>query len=195
MKTLKYTFLFAVALLFSSCDTNDDGFYNNVFADIPNLVTVETQPNYIVGDNLYITANFSRYLNETGETNPLDIYTTTGGAPEFNFSYNIEKQVSADVWETVFVDDSQLDIIEGDAQNGAYVYGHCTYDTTDETYKYNVGFPLLSAGQYRLSFGYNSTSTNSVELRSLSAPAKLILNINSIVSSVNGSGYYTFTVN
>lgn len=195
MKTLKYTFLFAIALLFSNCDTDDDGFYNNVFADSPNLVVIETQPNYTVGDNLYITANFSRYLTETGQTNPLDIYKTTNGAPEFNFSYIIEKQVSADVWETVFVDDSQLDIIDGDAQNGAYVYGHCIFDTLDETYKYNVGFPLLSAGQYRLSFGYNSSSTNSVELRSQSAPSKLILNINSLVSSINGSGYYTFTVN
>jgi hypothetical protein len=195
MKTFKYTLLLAVAFLFSNCDTDDDGFYNSVFAEIPNLVTIETQPNYAVGDNFYITANFSRYLNETGQSNPLDIYKTTGGAPEFVFSYIMEKKNTQNEWETIYVDDSQLDIIKGDAQNGAYVYAHCIYDTTDETYKYNVGFPLLSSGDYRVSFGYNSTSTNSVELRSISNPGKLILNINSLISDINGSGYYNFTVN
>lgn len=195
MKTVQYTFLIAISFLLTNCDTNDNGFYNNVFAEIPNLVSVETEPNYSVGDNLYITADFSRYLNETGQTEPLDIYKTTGNAPEFVFSYVIEKQISASVWEVVFVDDSQLDIIKGDAQNGAYVYGHCIYNTTDETYEYNVGFPLLVAGQYRLSFGYNSSSVNQVELRSQSPATKLILNINSIVSNVNANGYYNFAVN
>ena len=194
MKTVQYTFLIALSFLLTNCDTNDNGFYNNVFAEIPNLVSVETQPNYSVGDNLYITADFSRYLNETGQTEPLDIYKTTGNAPEFVFSYVIEKQISASVWEVVFVDDSQLDIIKGDAQNGAYVYGHCIYNTTDETYEYNVGFPLLAAGQYRLSFGYNSSSVNQVELRSQSPATKLILNINSIVADVDAGGYYNFTV-
>ena len=195
MKTLRYFSLLIIALTMSNCDTDDDGFYNNVFADVPNLVAIETQQNYNVGDKLYVKADFSRYLNETGQTEPLDIYKTTGNAPEFVFSYVIEKQISASVWEVFFVDDSQLDIIKGDAQNGSYVYGHCIYNAADETYEYNVGFPLLTEGQYRLSFGYNSTSTTTVELRSQSPATKLILNIDSIVADVDAGGYYNFTVN
>jgi hypothetical protein len=192
MKKLHYIFLIAVAFLVTDCDTDDDGFYNNVFADIPNLVAIDAHaPTYTVGENLYVSADFSRYLNDGAL---LDIYQTTG-ATQFAFSYVIEKQINATDWEVVTVSDSQLDIVKGDAQNGSYVYGIAKYNTVDETYEYRVGFPLLSAGTYRLSWGYNSDSLNSVELRSLSPATRLILNINSLVSGVDADGYYHFTVN
>ena len=191
MKKIHYIVLFAVAFLVSNCDTNDDGFYNNVFVDIPNLVALDAHATtYTVGEKLYISADFSRYLSDGAL---LDIFKTTG-ATEFTFSYVIEKQVGA-IWEVVSVNDSQLDIVKGNAQNGAYVYGICEYNTVDETYEYRVGFPLLTTGNYRLSYGYNSDSNNSVELRSESPATRLILNINSVVSGLNASGYYNFTVN
>ncbi|QBZ98606.1 hypothetical protein [Flavobacterium sangjuense] len=192
MKKLHYILLIATAFLVSNCDTNDDGFYNNVFVDIPNLVSIETHtPTYTVGEKLYIDADFSRYLNDGAL---LDIYQTTG-ATQFAFSYVIEKQISATEWETVSVSDSQLDIVKGDAQNGSYVYGICEYNTTDSTYEYRVGFPLLATGTYRLSFGYNSDTHDSVILRSLSPATRLILNINSAIAGLNSGSYYTFTVN
>ena len=193
MKKIKDILLIIVAILVSNCDTNDDGFYNNVFVDVPNLVYLDPHiTNYAVNEKLYVNANFSRYQNENGST--LDLFKTTG-ATEFAFSYVIEKQTSPTTWEVVTVNDSQLDIVSGNAQNGSYVYGICEYDTTSEYYFYRVGFPLLSAGTYRLSYGYNSGSTNSVELRSLSPATRLILNINSLVSGLNSGGYYNFTVN
>jgi hypothetical protein len=193
MKKLHYILLIAVALLVSNCDTNDDGFYNNVFVDVPNLVAMDAHSTtYNVGEKLYINASFSRYLNDNGRT--LDAYHTTG-ATQFTFSYVIEKQVNATDWEVVTVNDNQLDIVKGNAQNGSYVYGICDYNTTSEIYEYRVGFPLLSAGTYRLSFGYNSDSVNSVELRSLSPTARLILNINSAITGLDTGGYYHFTVN
>jgi hypothetical protein len=192
MKKLPYILLIAVAFLVSNCDTNDDGFYNNVFVDIPNLVAIETHAStYTVGEKLYIDADFSRYLSDGAL---LDIYQTTG-ATQFAFSYVVEKQINATEWEVVSVSDSQLDIVKGDAQNGSYVYGICEYNTTDSTYEYRVGFPLLTTGTYRLSFGYNSDSFNSVELRSLSPATRLVLNINSAITGLNSNGYYTFTVN
>ena len=93
------------------------------------------------------------------------------------------------------MNDSQLFIEEGDAQNGSYVYGICEYNATDESYEYRVGFPLLSAGTYRMSFGYNSDSPDTVELRSLSPATRLILNINSLITGLDANGYYNFTVN
>ena len=180
--------------MISNCDTNDDGFYNDIFLDTSNLVQIETQPTFTVGDYIYLNADFSRYQTETGQTEPLDIYKTSGDAAEFTFSYIIEKEISTDVWEVQSVNDSQLGIIKGDAQNGSYIFGHCIYDATSESYKYRVGFPLLSAGKYRMSFGYNSTSPTAVELRSKPAPGKLVVNINSLVPTLNSSGYYLFTV-
>lgn len=192
MKKLQYIVLFAVALLVSNCDTNDDGFYNNVFVDVPNLVALDAHATtYTVGEKLYISADFSRYLNDGAL---LDVYQSTG-ATQFAFSYVIEKQTSATTWDVVSVNASQLDIVKGNAQNGSYVYGICEYNTVDQTYEYRVGFPLLSTGTYRLSFGYNSSSTTDVELRSLSPATRLILNINSAVSGLDAGGYYHFTVN
>ena len=192
MKKVKYLVLVLIAVFVSNCDTNDDGFYNNVFIDVPNLVFLDQHANtYAVGEKLYMNANFSRYLNENGTQ--LDIFKTTG-ATEFNFSYVIEKQAGSN-WEVVTVNDSQLDIVAGNAQNGSYVYGFCKYNNNDETYRYRVGFPLLSSGTYRLSYGYNSDSNTSVELRSESPVTRLVLNINSLVTGVDGAGYYNFTVN
>jgi hypothetical protein len=192
MKKLQYIALMAIAFLVSDCDTDDDGFYNNVFIDVPNLVVMDAHSNtYAVGEKLYISADFSRYLNDGAL---LDIFQTTG-ATEFAFSYVIEKQINATAWEVVTVSDSQLDIQEGNAQNGSYVYGICEYNTVDQTYEYRVGFPLLATGTYRLSYGYNSDSVTKVELRSLSPATRLVLNINSTVSGVDASGYYHFTVN
>ena len=193
MKKIKYILLIIAAILVSNCDTNDDGFYNNVFVDVPNLVYLDPHTtNYAVNEKLYVNANFSRYQIENGSM--LDIFKTTG-ASEFVFSYVIEKQVDSTTWEVVTVNDNQLDIVSGNAQNGSYVYGVCEYNTINEYYFYRVGFPLLSAGTYRLSYGYNSGSTNSVELRSLSPAKRLILNINSLVTGLDVDGYYNFTVN
>lgn len=190
MKKLHYILLIAVAFLFTNCDSNDDGFYNNVFVDIPNLVAIDAHPsNYTVGEKLYVSADFSRYLSDGAL---LDIYQSTG-ATQFAFSYVIEKQVGTE-WEVVSVNDNQLDIVEGSAQNGSYVYGICEYNTVDQTYEYRVGFPLLAAGNYRLSFGYNSDSVNKVELRSLSPATRIIMNINSLVDGLDGNGFYNFTV-
>ncbi len=192
MKKIHYILLIAVAFLVSNCDTNDDGFYNNVFVDIPNLVSIEAHSStYTVGEKLYIEADdFKRYLSDGA---PLDIYKTTG-ATQFAFSYVIEKQISTTEWEVVTVNDSQLVIEQGDAQNGSYVYGICEYNATDESYEYRVGFPLLTAGTYRMSFGYNSDSPDTVELRSLSPATRLILNINSLITGLDANGYYNFTV-
>lgn len=201
MKKLNYIVLISIALLVSNCNTNDDGFYNNVFVDVPNLVSIQAHPaTYAVGEKLYVNATgslsspygFSRYLNDNGKT--LDAFKTTG-ANEFTFSYVIEKLNSSNTWDVVTVNDSQLDVVKGSAQNGSYVNGICEYNTTSEAYEYRVGFPLLSSGTYRLSFGYNSDSVNSVELRSLSPMARLILNINSLITGLDGGGYYHFTVN
>lgn len=193
MKKLHYIILIAVAFLVSNCNTNDDGFYNNVFVDAPNLVTIDAPSNtFTVGDKLFVDASFSRYLNDNGSV--LDAFKTTG-ATEFAFSYVIEKQINSSTWDVVTVNANQLDIVEGNAQNGSYVYGICEYNSTTQTYDYRVGFPLLSTGSYRLSFGYNSSSVNSVELRSLSPATRLILNINSTIAGLDAGGYYNFTVN
>lgn len=195
MKNLKYTFLAIAALALASCDTNDDAFYNETYVRIPNLVQIESQPDYSVGDFLYVTADFSKVLNETGQSTPLDIFASTNGAQRFNFTYILEKQLTADQWEIVEISNNDLNIIDGAAESGSFVYAHAVYNPIDATYEYNVGIPLLSAGAYRLSFGYNSTDVDIVELRSETTGNNLFVNIESEVANLNPQGYYTFNVN
>lgn len=196
MKKLSYLALLFVATLFTNCDTNDDTFYKTIYVEGDNtIVTISPQTTYSVGDYFYVEANIPRYIPEPGQANLLDIYRTTGNAEIFVFSYVIERKINATDWQVVAVNDNQLDINEGDAQNGAYVFGICEYNATDEFYRYDVGFPLLAAGNYRLSMGYNSNSSNSVELVSQSATKNLIVNLNAAVSNLDSNGFFYFNVN
>lgn len=198
MKKLAYLFLVFVAVFFAGCDTNDDTFYKTIYVEGGNnIVRIQTQSSYSVGDYLYVTADLSRYIPEPGQTQTafLDIYKTTGNAQTFVFSYVIERKINATDWEVVTVNDNQLDVNAGSAQNGIYVYAICQYNPADEYYRYDVGFPLLTAGEYRLSMGYNSSSTNSVELVSQNSSKNLIVNLNAAVDNLDSAGFYHFTVN
>lgn len=195
MKKYISIFFVLIALFLNSCNTNDAGFYRNVFVNSDGLVTIETQPTYSVGDKIYLNASIPKFIVEEGQTTPLDIFKTTGGATQFNFSYIIEKQINSTDWEVVTVNDSELDIQNGLAQSGYYINSYCNYNSTEEKYQYRVGFPLMSTGNYRMYFNYNGGETGTVELRSISDKTNLILNITSNVTQLNGSGVYNFTVN
>lgn len=195
MKKVAYIFLLFAISIFTGCDTNDDGFYNTVYIDASNLVTFSNQTDYVTGDYFFVDANIPRLLPEVGQTTPVDIYKTTNGATKIAFSYIIERRINATDWEVVTINDNEFGMIEGSAQSGAYVYGLCLYDSNDQIYKYRVGFPLTATGNYRVSFGYNSSSTNSVELRSLSEPKNLIAYIDSTINNLDNSGYFYFNVN
>lgn len=196
MKKLSYFALLFVAVLSTNCDTDDDTFYKTIYVEGDNnIVTFPATTTYNVGDYFNVTANIDRYIAEPGESTLLDVYRTTGNAQEFVFSYVIERKINATDWEVVTVNNNQLVINTGSAQNtGAFLYGICEYDGVNK-YLYDVGFPLLTAGNYRVSFGYNSSSTNSVELISQSGTKNLIVSLNAAVANLDSAGYFYFTVN
>jgi hypothetical protein len=197
MKTIRYFFFVALGsvLMAADCSNKDNEFYNDVYLVVPDLISIEAQPSYSVGDKLFLDSdNFSQYLNEPGQTTPLDVYATTGGADKFEFSYMLEKQAEDGSWGLVILGDN-LDKSAGIAiETELFVQAICLYNPTTQHYDFRNGLTLTSAGQYRLSFGYNSASTTSVELRSNSTGNNLFLNIDSPNPDLNGSGYYVFTV-
>ncbi len=195
MKTLRYIFLMIAILPFAGCDTNDDGFYNETYVDIPNLVQIDVQPTYTAGDYLYVSASLSRYLNEPGEDLPLDIYTTTNGAEAFDFSYVLEKKVG-DEWQPVEIANAMLDVAAGSVYEiTPTIFASATYDPEIEMYKSTVGIPLETTGQFRLYFASADDSPKKAELRSQSERNDLSLNISSTVSQLDANGFYIFTVN
>lgn len=179
---------------FTSCDDEEDGFYNERYMETTQLVEIQTQPGYSVGDYLFVTADISRYLQEIGQPDPLDIFTTTGGAEEFTFTYRLEKRQSDDTFQPVVLETNDLEIISGTAQSTDFVVANAVYNTLLETYVYHVGMPLLEPGQYRFSYGVNSDAVDKVELRSRSQGNNLNLNIISHTTQLNNQGFYTFTV-
>ena len=197
MKIIKYFFFLALGtlLMAADCSNKDSEFYNDVFATTPGLIALETQSAYSVNDILWINSNnFSRNIQEANQTHPLDVFETTGGAQSFNFSYLLEKKVSADVW-TEFPLGNDLIPDKGIAEETElFIAASCIYNPVTAAYEFRYGLKLSQPGQYRLSFGYNSTNATSVELRSDSVGNNLFLNINSLVSGLDGSGYYNFNV-
>ena len=192
MKTLQYFFLVALGtvLMAADCSNKDSEFYNDVFVSVPDLVKV-VQPS---SQSIDIDATFSRFLIVDGQAHPLDIYKSTGGAAQYNFTYELEK-VNNGTWSIVEITDTMLTIEKGLAVSGSFVYGSSVYNSANQKYEYLVGFHSLPPGNYRLSFGYNSTSTTDVELRSESLGSNLYLNLNSPYSALDAGGYYTFTIN
>lgn len=196
MKTLKYFFFIAFGglLMAADCSNKDSEFYNDVYLSVPNLITIENQDHYTVNDILWINSdNFSRYLSEPNQSTPLDVYKTTGGAQSFEFSYVLEKQVSADTWELVPLG-SNLIVERGTAtETESYIAAVCKFSATTNRYELRNGLKFTQPGNYRLSFGYNSTAANA-ELRSESVSNNLFVNINSVTTSLDASGNYNFTV-
>lgn len=193
MKTIHYFFFLTMAtiLMAADCSNKDSEFYNDVFVYSPNLANVEVVG--ISNQTVYVNADIPRYLDVTGQTNVLDIFKTTGGATKLNFSYELEKE-TAGTWDYVTVSNSQLLIEAGLAEAGSFVFGRTVLNTVNQTYEYRVGIQSLPAGNYRLSFGYNSTSTTDVEFRSESTGNNLFVNLKSAYPALDG-GYYHFTIN
>jgi hypothetical protein len=196
MKTIHYFFLMTVAtfLMAANCSNKDSEFYNDVFVTAPNLVSIVTSD--IPEDkSIYINATIPQLLNVTNQTNPLDVFKTTGGATKMNFSYELEKENTDGTWDYVELTSANLATTNGVSQAGSFVLGIAVYNSATTNYEYNVGIQALMTGSYRLSFGYNSNSGNLVEFRSESINTNLFLNLSSTASALDGGGFYHFEIN
>ncbi len=196
MKTLQYFFFVTLAtiLMAADCSNRDSEFYNDVFVYAPNLASAQLEIVTPPDQDIYVNATVPRLLLVPNQTNLLDIFKTTGGATKLDFTYELEKE-TAGVWDYIDINDSQLNIETGEATAGSFVLGKAIYNATSETYEYRVGIKSLPAGNYRLSFGYNSASVTDVEFRSESHGNNLFLNLKSPYSGLDGGGYYHFNIN
>lgn len=192
MKNIIYTLV--LALFFSACNTNDDTFYNDKNISIPNLVQVEVPfiPLH-VNDYLYVHSFINRLQSEPNQTTLLDLRKSTGNADRFLFSYFLEKKISATEWAYVNIDKNTIIIDKGDASTGQYILANALFNSTTDEYEYRVGIPMLSTGEYRLSFD-SDPSNNMIQLRSNSINNNLFLNIDTTSSTIDGTGFYYFSV-
>ena len=72
-----YLFISVVVLvLLLGCSFDDDNRFINL--EIQDALVFDNNENYSVGDTLYIELNFSRYLDEEGFSNKLDVFESSG---------------------------------------------------------------------------------------------------------------------
>ncbi|RZJ31661.1 MAG: hypothetical protein EOO48_01390 [Flavobacterium sp.] len=194
MKKLRYI-LPIIALLLFACDSDDDGFYNTKYVQAAELVNVEGQNVYQVGETVYVNAFIPRLLPEPGQTTLLDVRETTGNASSFSFSYALERKNAAGEWEAV-EDISSLYVPggAGSAEALYYVQGNLLYDATADEYQYRGGITLPQTGEYRFNFSNETSNYSKVGLVSNSPDNNVILHIFSSSSSLDSSGMYNFTV-
>ena len=135
-------------------------------------------------------------MNVPNQTNLLDIRESTGNASSFNFSYILERQISATEWEIIDVNPNAINVTSGSISGGSFYYASANFSPSSDGYEFRAGIPLTSIGQYRISFGYNSAAGQTIELRSESLDNNLFLNIDTTEDNGNldVSGYYNFTV-
>lgn len=184
-------------LMAADCSNKDNEFYNDVFLSAADLIDVEQQTTYSVGDILYVNTNdFKRVITEIGQTTPLDVYHTTGGAPSFTFTYLLEKSNAAGEWSTVQTSESDLVTDRGASYNFSdFVQAQALFDIETQQYEYRGGIRLNSPGTYRLRFTYNNPVSKAVVLVSDSVNNNLFATIYSDCADLDAGGYYNFTVN
>lgn len=193
---LRKIFLLTIIAAFaSSCNTNDDGFYNESYVQAENnLVFIEQQASYAVNDELFIQAVIPRLLQEKNFPNLLDVRQSTGNSEKFNLTVLLEKKSSDGTWEYVDLT-TKFIASEGSGVAGTFIKGTLEYNNTLEEYRWRGGISLAESGEYRLGFGITSSSSKIIELRSESPGTNLQMNIKTSATALDASGKFNFVVN
>lgn len=149
MTKLGFAIILACNLLFLGCYSGDDDSSRYIRLQISDAVVVENEENFVVGDTVFYEIRFSRYLEEEGYDNLLDIYETTG-ADEFYYSYGLNKLSSfTNNYERINID-SNFIIIEDGGQFGV----SAVLNDEQTEYVSRVGIVLQEEGDYRFDFDY-----------------------------------------
>ena len=193
---LRKIFLLPLITLFAiSCNTNDDGFYNETYVQAENnLVVIEQQPSYNVNDVLFINAIVPKLLQQKDFANLLDVRQSTGNAERFNFTILLEKKFGDGTWEYVDLTNKYI-LDEGSGSAGTFIKGTLIYNNSLEQYRWRGAISLVETGEYRISFGVTSSSSKTIELRSESPGQNLQMNIRTSSDQIDASGRYNFIVN
>jgi hypothetical protein len=182
MKTIRLVLVTLLGILTLTSCKGDDEFYNAVYITIPDLISIDTPTNYVVNDDVTFHVSFSRYLPEDQLSTLLDLYKTTQ-ASSFGYAYRLEREITPNVWVSVF-------------NNGdTYSIAEALYDTSTMTYNSDVSINLTVTGNYRLSFGESYTGNQSTDLFSRNPSNQTSVRITTNANNTDSEGYYYFTVN
>ncbi len=141
------------SILMVGCFSSDDeGFGRNIQVKVSDAFVVENNKNYTVGDTIFFDQKFSRYVEEEGFSNLLDVFETTNDEA-FGYSFGLEKfSEFSNNYTSVFIDEQFIIATKVDID--FYYYGGygvaAILNDTQDAYESRVGIILPEAGEYRL---------------------------------------------
>ena len=147
MKKSTVLILGLLGLFMTGCFTSDDDyFYHRV--DIYDAFTFENKENYQVGDTIFFNLSFSRYLDEDGYDNKLDIYETTS-SKKFFYTLPFFRKFSnfSDSYQGVYAREGLLY-----SPNGTI--NVAKLNTSTNIYESQMGIVLVEEGRYSISFNF-----------------------------------------
>ncbi|CAM4127974.1 hypothetical protein ZORO111903_02265 [Zobellia roscoffensis] len=153
---VKYTCFLFLGFLLVGCLSDDIGYSSsNISVQATNAFTLEEKVDYIVGDTLFFTQNFSRYLKEEGYNELLDVYETTKDE-EFGYGFDLQQfSEFSNSYEAVYID-SEYIITTGANIADYYYYNNygvaAQLNEAKDAYESKVGIVLVESGDFKLDF-------------------------------------------
>ncbi|MFS4468799.1 hypothetical protein [Maribacter sp. 2210JD10-5] len=162
MKKYSTIVLILVGLLLNACFSGDDGITNRfIELRLTDALTFENEGNYVVGDTIFIELNFSRYLEEEGFTNLLDVYESTN-AKSFGYSFRLEKfSELGNSYIGTTIDGQFLFAEKG--RIGPFETIDVVLNDAEDTYESRIGIILAETGNFRFNFDFLSIFSQNVD--------------------------------
>lgn len=158
------TFIYRISLvlfclILTSCFSSDDydEFGRNIAVDVQDAFIFDNQENYVVGDTIFFEQKFSRYVNEEGFDNLLDVYDTTNDEA-FEYSFSLDKFSGfSNNYAPVLIDSKYIITSNGNVTPLYYFDGLgivSELNSTKDAYESRVGVILAEVGKFRLNLDY-----------------------------------------
>lgn len=142
-----------ISLLVAGCTSYDDyGSNRYVRLELQDAISVENNQNYTVGDTIFIELNFSRYLDEKGFSNKLDIYESSG-SEGFRYSFGLDKYSDlSGGFQRITITPEFLFAEKGTLGDFGDILVELNPEKTQ--YESKIGLILGEAGRFNLDFQY-----------------------------------------
>ncbi|WP_276168973.1 hypothetical protein [Zobellia alginiliquefaciens] len=151
---LRYIGAMLLGLFLVGCYHDDDGGSSYIYVEALDAFTFEAEDEYVVGDTIFFSQKFSRYLKENGYSELLDVYETTK-AEQFGYSFDLQKfSEFSNTYVSISIDSKYLLTTELDTSD----YYYSNYGTIAElndqkdAYESKVGIILPESGKFKLDF-------------------------------------------
>lgn len=152
MKKIVVIVFIILCTFFVACKYDDDGSY--ISLEIQDAIVFENNLNYVVGDTIFFELSFSRYLDEQGFPNKLDVYESSG-ADSFFYDFDLNKfSEQAGGFRRIDIADNLIFSEKGTVTG----FGGVSADLDDEraNYESRVGIILAETGRFQLDLNFYS---------------------------------------